>query len=152
MIYCDNSSAITLSKNYVFHKRTKHIDAKFHYIREIVNNGEIILKHCRNQEQFANILTKPLGQKSFEYLRKCMGMTDNSAVELKGECWNVNFNCMNVHLQRRLCRSTSQLCNSHFPILFSQIQEQFISIFMNSAFRPSSPYSFLKIWENTLVW
>ena len=70
----------------MLHKRTKHIDAKFHYIREQVNNGKIILKHCRAQEQFADILTKPLGQKSFEYLRKCMGMTDNPIVELKGEC------------------------------------------------------------------
>ena len=86
VIYCDNSSAIALSKNFVFHKRTKHIDAKFHYIRELVNNGEIILKHCRTQEQFADILTKPLGQKSFEYLRKCRGMTDNPTVEFKGEC------------------------------------------------------------------
>ena len=46
-IYCDNSSVIALSKNFVFHKRTKHIDAKYHYIRVLVNNGEIILKHCR---------------------------------------------------------------------------------------------------------
>ena len=41
-IYCDNSSAIALSKNSVFHKRMKHIDAKYHYIRELVNNGEIV--------------------------------------------------------------------------------------------------------------
>eukprot|EP00253_Pinus_taeda_P033262 PITA_33262 len=77
VIFCDNSSAIALSKNFVFHKRTKHIDTKFHYIRELVNNGEIVLKHCRTQEQVADILTKPLGQKSFEFLRKCLGMTDN---------------------------------------------------------------------------
>ena len=86
MIFCDNSSAIALSKNSVFHKRTKHIDTKFHYIRELVNNGEIILEHCRTQEKFADILTKPLGQKSFEFLRKCLGMTNNPAVESKGEC------------------------------------------------------------------
>eukprot|EP00253_Pinus_taeda_P033312 PITA_33312 len=86
VIFCDNSSAIALSKNYVFHKRTKHIDTKFHYIRELVNNGEIVLKHCRTQEQVADILTKPLEQKSFEFLRKCLGMTDNPAVEIKGEC------------------------------------------------------------------
>eukprot|EP00253_Pinus_taeda_P005804 PITA_05804 len=42
-IYCDNSSAIALSKNSVFHKRTKHIDTEFHFIRELVNNGEIVL-------------------------------------------------------------------------------------------------------------
>ena len=85
-IYFDNSLAIDLSKNLVFHKRTKHIDAEYHYIRELVNNGEIILEHCRTQEQVANILTKPLGQKSFEFLRKFLGMTDNPAVEIKGEC------------------------------------------------------------------
>jgi len=86
IIFCDNSSAIALSKNSVFHKRTKHIDTKFHYIRELVNNGEIILQHCRTQEQVADILTKPLDQKSFEFLRKLLGMTDNPAVEIKGEC------------------------------------------------------------------
>eukprot|EP00253_Pinus_taeda_P019723 PITA_19723 len=86
VIYCDNSTAIALSKNFVFHKRMKHIDTRFHYIRELVNNVEIVLVHCKTQEQVANILTKPLGQKSFEFLRKCLGMTDNPAVETKGEC------------------------------------------------------------------
>eukprot|EP00253_Pinus_taeda_P014116 PITA_14116 len=51
VIFCDNRSAIALSKNSVFHKRTKHIDTRFHYIRELVSNGEIILQHCRTQEQ-----------------------------------------------------------------------------------------------------
>eukprot|EP00253_Pinus_taeda_P007600 PITA_07600 len=86
VIYCDNSSAIALSKNSVFHKRTKHIDIRFHYIRELVNNGEIVLVHCKTPEQVVDILTKPLGQKNFEFLRKCLGMTDNPAVEIKGEC------------------------------------------------------------------
>ena len=86
MIFCDNSSAIALSKNSVFHKRTKHIDTRFHYIRELVNNGEIVLEHCRTHEQVADILTKPLDQKSFEFLRKCLGMTECPAVEIKGEC------------------------------------------------------------------
>ena len=86
IIFCDNSSDIALSKNFLFHKIMKHIDTKFHYIRELVNNGEIVLEHCRTQEQFVDILTKPLGQKSFEFLRKCMDMTDNPAAESKGEC------------------------------------------------------------------
>eukprot|EP00253_Pinus_taeda_P005599 PITA_05599 len=86
VIFCDNSSAIALSKNSVFHKRTKHIDTKFHYIRKLVNNGEIVLEHCRTQEQVADILTKPLDQKSFEFLRKCLGMAECPAGEIKGEC------------------------------------------------------------------
>eukprot|EP00253_Pinus_taeda_P035932 PITA_35932 len=85
IFFCDNSSAITLSKNSVFHKITKHIDTRFHYIRELVNNGEIVLEHCRTQEQVADILTKPLDQKSFEFLRKCLGMNECPAVEIKGE-------------------------------------------------------------------
>lgn len=56
MIYCVNSSAISLSKNFVVHKRTKHIDKKFHYSRELVNNGEIVLEQnsgvvCRHSDQ-----------------------------------------------------------------------------------------------------
>lgn len=86
MIFCDNSSAIALSKNSVFHKRTKHIDTKYHYIKELVRNGEIGLQHCRTQEQVVDILTNPLDQKSFEFLRKCLGMTERLAVEIKGEC------------------------------------------------------------------
>eukprot|EP00253_Pinus_taeda_P018666 PITA_18666 len=86
VIFCDNSSAIALSRNSVFHTRTKHIDTRFHYIKELVNNGEIVLEHCRTQEQVADILTKPLDQKSFEFLRKCLGMTECPAAEIKREC------------------------------------------------------------------
>eukprot|EP00253_Pinus_taeda_P005203 PITA_05203 len=71
IIFYDNTSAIALSKNYVFHKRTKHIDAKYHFIRELINNDEIVLQDCRSQEQFADILTKPLACESFVYLRNC---------------------------------------------------------------------------------
>eukprot|EP00253_Pinus_taeda_P013773 PITA_13773 len=88
-IYCENSLAITLSKNFVFHKRTKHIDTKFHFIHELVNNGEIVLQHCRTEDQFADILTKPLGKKIFDHFRKCLGMQKNPAVEIKGECWKL---------------------------------------------------------------
>eukprot|EP00253_Pinus_taeda_P027871 PITA_27871 len=73
-IYCDNNSAIALSKNSVFHKRTKHIDTKFHFIRELVDNGEIVLQHCGTEDQLADILTKPLAKKSFDHFRKCLGM------------------------------------------------------------------------------
>eukprot|EP00253_Pinus_taeda_P016220 PITA_16220 len=49
-IFCDNTSAIALSKNSAFHKRTKHTDAKYHFMREIINNDEIVLQHYRSQE------------------------------------------------------------------------------------------------------
>eukprot|EP00253_Pinus_taeda_P028608 PITA_28608 len=75
-IFCDNTSTIALSKNSVFHKRTKHIDAKYHFIRDLINNDEIVLQHCRLQEQFADIFTKPLACESFVYLRNCLGIVN----------------------------------------------------------------------------
>ena len=68
---------------------TKHIDTKFHFIRELVKNGEIVLQHCRTEDQLADILTKALAKKSFDHFRKCLGMQKNPVVEIKGECWNL---------------------------------------------------------------
>ena len=42
-LYCDNQSAIYLAKNQVYHARTKHIDVRFHKIRELVSSGELLL-------------------------------------------------------------------------------------------------------------
>eukprot|EP00253_Pinus_taeda_P016665 PITA_16665 len=73
-IFCDNTSTISLSKNLVFHKRTKHIGAKYHFIRELINYDEIALQHCKSQEQFVDIFTKPLARESFVYLKDCLGI------------------------------------------------------------------------------
>lgn len=73
-IFCDNTLAIALSRNFVFHKRTKHNDAKYHFIIELINNDEIVLQHCRSQEQLADIFTKPLAGENFAYLRNCLGI------------------------------------------------------------------------------
>jgi hypothetical protein len=45
-IFFDNTSTIALSKNHVFHKKSKHIDTRFHFIHELVNNGDIVLQFC----------------------------------------------------------------------------------------------------------
>jgi hypothetical protein len=68
-IYCDNSSAITLSKNQVFNKKNKHIDIRYHFIRELVNEDVITVKFCKSADQQADIFTKPLGTETFVSLR-----------------------------------------------------------------------------------
>ena len=73
-IYCDNNSAIALSKNPVFHKRSKHIDTRYHFIRELTNNGEILLDFCRSEDQCADIFTKALGKESFIFQRDRLGI------------------------------------------------------------------------------
>ena len=74
-IFCDNNSAIVLSKNHVFHKKTKHIDIRYHFIRELVNNKEICLEFCRYEDQLADIFTKPLERDTFQYLWIYLGIT-----------------------------------------------------------------------------
>jgi len=60
IVMCDNNSTIKLSKNHVMHGRSKHIDVRFHFLREFANNGIIKLLHCGLEEQTADMMTKPL--------------------------------------------------------------------------------------------
>ena len=73
-IYCDNTSAIALSKNHVFHKQRKHIDTRYHYIQELMNDEVISIQFCRSEDQFADIFTKALGNELFKIHRKNLGV------------------------------------------------------------------------------
>lgn len=75
IIKCDNKSAVMLAKNPVHHSRTKHIDIKHHYIRELIASEEIQLENCRSKEQVADLLTKSLPQAKHEGLSTKMGVS-----------------------------------------------------------------------------
>ena len=72
--FCDNNSAIAVSRNHVFHKRSEHIDTQYHFIRELINNNEINVEFCTSRNQFADLFTKPLGKDLFELHRKNIGV------------------------------------------------------------------------------
>eukprot|EP00253_Pinus_taeda_P025270 PITA_25270 len=55
---CDNTSSIALSKNSVFPQKSKHTNTRYHFIRELVRNGEVHLKPGKSSDQLANIFTK----------------------------------------------------------------------------------------------
>ncbi|KAL6343008.1 hypothetical protein AAG906_017028 [Vitis piasezkii] len=74
-IFCDNSSTIKLSKNPVLHGRSKHIDMKYYFLRELSNDGVIDLVYCRSENQVADIFTKPLKLAAFLKLRKLLGVS-----------------------------------------------------------------------------
>ncbi|KAM3254169.1 hypothetical protein ACQJBY_047973 [Aegilops geniculata] len=74
----DNKSAIQLCKNPVFHDRTKHIETRFHFIRECVQDGRIAVDHVHTDEQLADILTKALPRVKFQELREKLGMINIS--------------------------------------------------------------------------
>lgn len=73
-IWCDNKSTIAIAKNPMHHGRTKHMDIKFHFIRNLISEGVIVLKHCSTDEQQADILTKPLSVQKHNQLRAQMGV------------------------------------------------------------------------------
>ncbi|CAJ2670589.1 unnamed protein product [Trifolium pratense] len=73
-LYCDNLSAINISKNPIQHSRTKHIDIRHHFIRDLVEEGIVTLEHIATEEQLADIFTKALDAVQFEKLRGKLGI------------------------------------------------------------------------------
>ena len=73
-ILCDNSSTIKLSKNPIMHGRSKHIDVRFHFLRNLTKDGVVELIHCGSQEQVADIMTKPLKLEVFQRPRRLLGV------------------------------------------------------------------------------
>lgn len=73
-VFCDNSSTIKLSKNPILHGRSKHIDVRFHFLRDLVKDGVVELQYCGTNEQLADIMTKPLKFESFVKLRRMLGV------------------------------------------------------------------------------
>ncbi|RDX93243.1 hypothetical protein CR513_24525, partial [Mucuna pruriens] len=73
-IHIDNKSAQILAKNPVFHERSKHIDTRYHFIRECIVKKEVELVHVKTQDQVADIFTKPLKFEDFRRLRARLGV------------------------------------------------------------------------------
>ena len=73
-IYCSNQSCIKLSENLVFHDKSKHIEIKYQYIRDMVEKGAVELLYIATEEQIADVLTKPLSRLKLEYFRDKLGV------------------------------------------------------------------------------
>ncbi|GKE81598.1 hypothetical protein Tco_1551598 [Tanacetum coccineum] len=75
-IMCDNKGAIDLSGNPVQHSRTKHIEIRHHFLRNNVQKGNISIEKVASGDNIADILTKPLKHRVFNYLRLGLEMMD----------------------------------------------------------------------------
>ncbi|GKE66517.1 hypothetical protein Tco_1520678 [Tanacetum coccineum] len=82
-MYYDNKSAIALCCNNVQHSRSKHIDIRYHFIKEQVENRVVELYFVRIEYQLADILTKSLGRERLEFLINKLGMRSMSPEMLK---------------------------------------------------------------------
>ena len=74
VINVDNQAAIKMAKNDASGNRTKHIDIKYHIVRDLVADQSISLRYCPTEEMTADILTKPLGRVAFSRLCDKLGL------------------------------------------------------------------------------
>ena len=73
-IHCDNQSGVKLSENPVFHDKSKHIEIKYHYIKDMVQRGAVKLQYVAMEENIADVLMKPLPRLKFKYFREKLGV------------------------------------------------------------------------------
>ncbi|MCO5609880.1 hypothetical protein L7F22_064113 [Adiantum nelumboides] len=74
MLHCDSQSAIQLARNPVYHSKTKHVDVKYHFIKEMLEDNRIQLVKVHTTENPADLLTKGLLTASFAHCRKLLGV------------------------------------------------------------------------------
>ncbi|GKB61574.1 hypothetical protein Tco_0917760 [Tanacetum coccineum] len=82
-IYCDSKSAIAISCNPVQHSRTKHINIRYHFIKEHVEKGTIELYFVKTEYQLADLFTKALPKERFEFLVHKIGMRCMTPTQLE---------------------------------------------------------------------
>ena len=73
-ILYDNQSCIKMTENPVFHDKSKNIEIRYHFIRDMVQKEAVKLKYVPTEEQVADVLTKPLARVKFEYFRDKIGV------------------------------------------------------------------------------
>ena len=78
MIYCDNQSCIKLTENSVFHDRSKHIEIRYHFIRDYVQWGAVKLEYISIDEHIVDILTESLSRGKHVFFRDKMGVVNNT--------------------------------------------------------------------------
>jgi hypothetical protein len=71
---------VKIFENLVFHDRLKHIEIKYHHIRDMVQRKTIHMQYLPTHEQIADIFTKSLAKTKFEYFRERFGLMENSSL------------------------------------------------------------------------
>ena len=74
VVFLDSQSAIHLTKNNTYYSKTKHISVKYHYVRDTIIAGEIVVRKVHISENPADILTKPLPIAEFEHCLDLVGI------------------------------------------------------------------------------
>nr|GEW42714.1 hypothetical protein [Tanacetum cinerariifolium] len=119
-IFCDNTSAIAILNNQVLHSRTKHIDIRYHFIRDQVLKGDIELNFIPTQYQLADIFTKPLEESTFKRLIVEIGEIGANGT-LKKSCLPPRWRLLMAQIMQCLNGKTcglDQISNKDATILY----------------------------------
>jgi hypothetical protein len=84
LLLCDNKSAIFLSSNPVSHKRAKHVELDYHFLRELVLAGKLRTQYVPSHLQVADIFTKSVSRPLFEFFRSKLHVRSNPTLSLRG--------------------------------------------------------------------
>ncbi|GJY43585.1 hypothetical protein Tco_0431798 [Tanacetum coccineum] len=76
-IFCDNKSAVALTKEPKDHGKSKHIERKYHFVRSKVEEGHVIVKHIRSEDNPADPFTKALAKSRHDEHARSIGLKDN---------------------------------------------------------------------------
>ena len=79
-LLCNNNVTITLSEDPAFHARVKHFDVWYHFLREHAQSNKISLSYVNNQDNIADIFTKPLDATIFAWLQTFLGLTKPDSI------------------------------------------------------------------------
>ena len=85
VIYCDNQSCIKISKNRVFHDQSKHIDIRYHHLRDCVQSRIMLLAYIPIEGKDEDILTKPFSRCKFKFHKGRIGVANDSFL-VEREC------------------------------------------------------------------
>jgi hypothetical protein len=113
-IWQDNQGTIALAKNPMFHARTKHIDIKYHYTRNLIEDNTIVIDYKSTQEMQADALTKAVSQVKIEEFVDDLGMKiiDSecaSLCEVQDEQQQAVYEVSTAHGQGKVLKMTAQL-------------------------------------------
>ncbi|KAK8933850.1 hypothetical protein KSP39_PZI015291 [Platanthera zijinensis] len=98
-IWCDNIAAIGIGKNPVFHNRTKHIDLRYHFLKELIETKQVELIYCPTSKQLADIMTKPLPRHAFA------AMSHVLVSALRGDIGVTNAEWINEEQKTKSCNN-----------------------------------------------
>ncbi|MCO5606494.1 hypothetical protein L7F22_060682 [Adiantum nelumboides] len=74
VLHCDSQSAIQLARNPVFHAKTKHVDVRYHFIKDVLDDKRLHLVKVNTDDNTADLLTKTLSLERFAHCRELMGI------------------------------------------------------------------------------